>query len=114
MLLQDTIDQALELTDELRSSLAEERPDAWDDVLARRADAMADFQDAHREADESVLTACGPSLEALASADHDLQLLAEEALAAAAAEFRDRLGAAPTGPSSYDDSPLQGAVNRRA
>lgn len=114
MRLQDYIARALALTGELHESLQEDRLDAWTGILARRADAMTDFREAHLGADEATRTACGPALSELATADRSLQQLAQEALGAADAEFHERLGAAPIGSSAYDDGALQGAVNRRA
>jgi hypothetical protein len=114
MQLPDAIDHALALTRELRAGLTGDRPGTWDDVLARRADAMADFQDAHLAADPETRSRCREALQELADADRELQRLATEALAAAATDFRANLRTLPAGSAAYDTGPLQGAVNRRA
>lgn len=114
MLLQDTIDAALALTGEMHASLEEGRPEAWDDLLARRAAAMVAFEDAHRAADEKARLACRAGLEALSAADCRLQECAREALASADEAFRERLGAAPAPASAYDAEPVLGAIDRQA
>ncbi len=114
MSLPRTIADALRLTYELRASLEADDLAAWDDLLVTRAQAMAEFQRAHRCADEAENVACRTELLALQAADRDLQELAEQAMTMADTACRDQLGAAPNGPSVYQDDSLPGSVNRRA
>lgn len=114
MELNQTIQRAGDLTQLLQEALEAHDQNLCDDLLARREQAMADFNKAHQEASPQEKERCQDGVRALAETDRRLQDRSRQLLAQVKGEFTGQLGQSAQGKLSIGSETAQACLDKKA
>jgi hypothetical protein len=114
MELSQKIRHAKDLTRRLLDALEAHDHGVWEELLERRAHAMADFSQAHQGASKQEMDMCQEEVRALVEADHSLQDRSRELLVLVTGELRGQLGHSAQGKHSMVNKTIQACVDRKA
>jgi len=120
MELRHCVTVARALTLQLENALANQDSALLDDMdecaglLERRAQALADFESAHRNAEPAEREACRSEISALRADDARLRGRSGEILEKLAEEFKLQMGLSVSGPGTRDVEDFQACLDRKA
>lgn len=114
MELLQIIRRASELTIQLKSHLETSDQDVWDDILRRRAVAMEELDEAHRNASDKEREFCLEDLRLLRREDELLREKSDYVLGMLALEIRDCMGMPSYAGQGTGADGMQACLDRKA
>ena len=114
MELLKTIQTASELTEQVHAHLESSDQDTWEDILGRRAEAMDQLEEIHRNASEMERESCRQELKELHRDDELLREKSDYILGMLALEIRERMGMPSYAGHAAGRDSLQACLDRKA
>ena len=114
MELLTTIKTASELTGQLYEQMDSSGRKVWEDIMSRRALAMEQLEDAHRNASQKERDTCCDELKQLHRDDELLREKSENILGKLSLEIRERLGKPSSAGHAVGGEALQACLDRKA